>query len=148
MLKTVDTLNDISRRCLAHEPLTHEQQCLLRGSLEKFLEHHCGSLNEAFGFRQGHGGVPWWMEQAMRRRDAALRELARFKCSGLSVLAQARFIATQSRRYAASSWRFDRQHDEMPEHYENTPHAYLWRAFKSGAVMPLSERRLRSLLAG
>jgi hypothetical protein len=36
----------------------------------------------------------------------------------------------------------------MPGRYRGTAKESLWRAFKSGAPMPLGERRLRSILAG
>jgi hypothetical protein len=35
----------------------------------------------------------------------------------------------------------------MPETYEGTPLEFLWRAFKSGAPMPIGERQLRRILA-
>jgi hypothetical protein len=35
----------------------------------------------------------------------------------------------------------------MPERYAGTQNEYLWRAFKSGAAMPISERQLRNILA-
>ncbi len=35
----------------------------------------------------------------------------------------------------------------MPPRYSDTQNEYLWRAFKSGAAMPISERQLRSILA-
>ena len=51
------------------------------------------------------------------------------------------------RRYAASTWRFDRNNDDMPAHYAGTPKECLWRAFKSSAPMPIGERQLRNILA-
>jgi hypothetical protein len=46
----------------------------------------------------------------------------------------------------ASAWRFDRNRPEMPLRYKRQPQELLWRAFKSGAFMPLSQRQLRNIL--
>lgn len=45
-----------------------------------------------------------------------------------------------------AAWPMDRMLDRMPERYAGTPKEQLWRAFRSGAKMPVSERRLRTLL--
>ena len=82
----------------------------------------------------------------MRIRDKALRELAERFCEEMTITSRARYVATLARRYGASTWRFDSEQEAMPGHYEGTPRQYLWQAFKSGATMPISERRLRSLL--
>jgi hypothetical protein len=95
---------------------------------------------------QGHGGVPWWREAAIRERDAALRALAEAHFACLTVYARAREIAELAARYETTCWLRDRLAAEMPERYRGTPKAHLWRAFKSGAKMPVSARRLRTLL--
>ena len=59
---------------------------------------------------------------------------------------QAQEIWTAARRYAASTWRFDRDNDAMPAHYAGTSKECLWRAFKSRAPMPIGERQLRNIL--
>jgi hypothetical protein len=87
------------------------------------------------------------MEEAIRTRDAALRELAERFHAERSVSRQAQEIRLRALRYAASAWRFDRERDAMPERYRGTPTECLWRALKSGAAMPISERQLRSILA-
>ena len=76
MFESIKNLEEICRRCLSSEPLTLEQAKWLGKSLDDFLNHRCTSLRDAFGLRTPRGGVPWWLEQAMRVRDAALRELA------------------------------------------------------------------------
>ncbi len=83
----------------------------------------------------------------MRKRDAALRELAQRCHAELSISAQSRQISRRCDRYAASAWRFDRNRQEMPLAYQRTPKEWIWRAFKSGAAMPLGERQLRNILA-
>ena len=147
MFESIKNLEEICRRCLSSEPLTMEQAKWLGKSLDDFLNHRCASLRDAFGLRTPRGGVPWWLEQAMRVRDAALRELAETLGTDGTVTSRARQIAVMSVRYASTGWRFDRDHEVMPDRYKGTVTEFLWRAFKSGAPMPISERRLRSLLA-
>ncbi len=147
MLSQIGTLREISECCRTGRKLDASHSRWLANALQKFLSHECVSLDEALGLRFPRGGVPWWMEEAMRDRDAALRQFVRKFCPGKSVRAQAQYIVTRSGRYAASAWRFDREKKDMPKEYPGTQKAYLWQAFKSGAPMPISERRLRDLLA-
>jgi hypothetical protein len=77
-----------------------------------------------------------------------LRNLAASHLESLSVSAQADRIHRLSLRYAASSWRFDRERSEMPSCYHGTVQEQLWYAFKSGATMPLGTRQLRTILGG
>ncbi|HJS33274.1 MAG TPA: hypothetical protein VJ924_14870 [Alphaproteobacteria bacterium] len=65
----------------------------------------------------------------------------------MTISARANHVRTLATRYAASAWRFDRDRDQMPPHYSGTPMEMLWRAFKSGAPMPIGERQLRNILA-
>ena len=103
-------------------------------------------LDGALGLIQAQGGIPWWREDAIRRRDLALRRLPALVCPEAGVTARARRIAELLRRYAGSAWRIDRTHASMPAHYGGTVQEPIWRAFKSGAAMPLGERQLRSIL--
>lgn len=146
MPTTVAKLREIQARCLGDQPLSDELARWLGVSLERFLERECQTLDEALGLSFPQGGVPWWREEAIRRRDAALRDLAAFICRDQCVAAKARLVNSLSVRYAASAWRFDREREVMPAHYEGTARACIWRAFKSGAVMPIGERRLRTIL--
>jgi hypothetical protein len=90
--------------------------------------------------------VPWWLEKAIRERDEALRKLAARFCSEHSTSAKARLVHSMALRYAGSAWRFDRNRQEMPPQYHGKTHEYLWRAFSSGATMPIGERQLRTVL--
>ena len=146
MFMAIDNLREIARRCQSSESLPTDLSVWLGTSLDEFLSHRQRSIDDAFGIRRARGGVPWWMEEAMRRRDAALRELARRHFASLSLSAQARAIQTLSRRYAASAWLFDRRTKAMPAEYGGKPHELLWRAFKSGAPMPIGERQLRHIM--
>jgi hypothetical protein len=146
MYATIDSLRDISRRCLSAQPLSDEQLNWLGQSLAEFLAHRTRSVDEALGLRFGRGGVPWWREEAMRKRDAALRQLADRFHAGLSVSAQARIIRGAAIRFGASAWRRDRELDAMPAYYAGREHEWLWRAFASGAPMPIGERQLRHVL--
>lgn len=146
MLRNIQTLQAIHSRCIADLPLPPELSSWLAESIGRYLEHSCDNLNEAFGVIQGHGGVPWWLECAIRERDAALRDLARTHLEGLSVYGRAKVVAELSERYAANCWPRDRMLAQMPERHSGTPKEQLWQAFRSGAKMPVSERRLRTLL--
>ncbi len=146
MLSSIYNLREISRRCLAGEPLDEELSSWLGSSLENFLSHRWSSVDEALGLRFAHGGVPWWREEAIRIRDAALRDLATCFLADLRPSAQARRVHQLSVRYASSAWRFDADVELMPTHYVGTQREFLWRAFKSGAAMPIGERQLRNIL--
>ena len=146
MLASIDNMRTVARLCQAKEPLPDALALWLAGALEAFLDRRSDSLNDAFGVRNARGGVPWRMEAKMRARDAALRQLASRHFGELTLSARATRIHQLSARYAASSWRFDRTYERMPQSYEGTPHEWLWRAFKSGAAMPLGVRQLRTIL--
>jgi hypothetical protein len=147
MLGNIETLYAIHTRCAEGLPLTPDLRSWLASSLDRYLGHTCDNLNEAFGLIQGHGGVPWWRERAIRERDAALRKLSRGHYGDISVYSRAKAIAAISQRYQTTCWPRDQQLEEMPERYRGTRKEYLWRAFRSEAKMPVSERRLRSLLS-
>ncbi len=147
MLATIENLREISHRCLTDQPLSPEQSQWLGVSFTSFLDHRSRSLDEALGLRFPRGGVPWWREEAIRNRDAALRALAAEFLEELSPCAQAARIWTLATRYGATAWRYDREREEMPAQYHGTPKQYLWSAFSSGATMPICRRQLRKILA-
>ncbi len=142
----IDNLREVARRCSAGEPLPASLAAWLGKSLDEFLSHRRCSIEDALGLVWPRGGVPWWLEEAMRKRDAALRELAqRFYC-GQAVSRQAAAIYRAALRYAGSRWRSDRAAEELPPEHCGTPYEWLWRAFKSGAAMPIGDRQLRHIL--
>ncbi len=147
MLAEINNLKEVARRCLAGEALDEDLAYWFGTSLQEFLERRASTIDDAFGLHAPLGGVPWWMEDAIRLRDAALRELVERFHGTRSVSGQAQEVRRRALRYAASAWRFDREHTAMPPRYGGTQKEYLWRAFKSGAAMPLSERQLRNILA-
>ncbi len=147
MLANIDTLREICRRCRTHQGLNTTQARWLGEALTAFLEHRSPSLDDAMGLSYPRGGVPWWMEEAIRKRNAALRNLAHSVFADLGPSAQAERVWILSNRYAASSWRHDRRRVDLPVIYANTPKQYLWEAFASGAAMPIGKRQLRSVLA-
>lgn len=148
MLATIELLESISARCLADQPLDQGQRHWLGRVLAEYLAHRCPTIEDAMELRGDRGGIPWWREQANRKRDAALRELAARHFAQLSVTARARQLYTLGLRYAASAWRFDRERETMPPHYAGTANQWLWAAFASGAPMPIGERQLRHILPG
>ncbi len=146
MLSEIEKLREIARCCMAGEQLDDHLSQWFAQSLDDYLNHRCSHLSEAFGLRGAHGGVPWWREEAIRKRNAALVDLAAFLPVEGSATARARRIKQLCDRYAASSWPRDRERDEMPQGYAGTLKACLWCAFKSGASMPVGERHLRNIL--
>lgn len=147
MLMVIENLRAVAQCFREGAAVPADLAAWLERSLRQFLDHRCASIDEALGLRFPRGGVPWWLEEAMRIRDEALRELVRRFGGGMDG-APAASIHTLSERYAAINWIADRERPAMPQRYRDTPAELLWRAFKSGAPMPLSERRLRSILVG
>ncbi len=146
MERVIRMLRDISDRCLADLPLTEDHGHWLGAALERFLNEPGTPIGEALGLRFARGGVPWWKEEAIRKRDAVLRELVERFFGEFTPARQAHEIATMANRYAASAWRHDREHGDMPRHYAGTRKESLWQAFASGAPMPIGERQLRHIL--
>src|SRR5258708_10700823 len=73
---SLDTPRGVARRCSAGEPLPAGLSAWLGKSLGEFLSHRQRSIEAALGLVWPRGGVPWWLEEAMRPRDAALRQPA------------------------------------------------------------------------
>jgi len=146
MLSTIDYLRQIARCCQAGQVLDADLSHWLGASLDRFLQRQCQTIEDAMGLRAPRGGVPWWLEEAMRRRDAALRELAERHLPALAPSGQARQIHLRALRYGASAWNHDQAAADMPTRYSGKPNEWLWRAFKSGAPMPICERQLRNIL--
>jgi hypothetical protein len=148
MLLVIKNLREVAERFRDGTALPADLALWLERSLREFLDRRCHSVDEALGLRFAKGGVPWWLEEGMRMRDAALRTLAERFYANQSTSARAAQIHVLSERYAAANWPWDSRQPQMPARYEGTPKVYLWHAFKSGAPMPLGERRLRSILGG
>ena len=147
LFASINNLREILDRCRDGEPLDHDLADWLSQALEGYLTQRFRTLEEALGLIFPRGGIPWWREEAMRKRDAALRQLAENFHGGRSPTSLARVIALSAKRYAATSWRLDCTTADMPECYRGTPKECLWRAFKAGAPMPIGERQLRNVLA-
>ncbi len=148
MLMTIERLREISAQCLAGGTLDPDHARWLGERLDEFLNCQHRSIEAAFGLRFAQGGIPWWKEERIRRRDAHLRALAATYPRDMPPGAMVRDIHTMSVRYAASAWRIERAHATMPAAHARTAREHLWRAFKTGAPMPLGERQLRNILAG
>jgi hypothetical protein len=146
MPTTIDRLRNVSTFCRQGAPLPPDLAGWLAAGIERFLGRQSRDLDGALGLIQAQGGIPWWREDAIRRRDLALRRLPRLVCPEAGVTLRARRIAELLRRYAGSTWRIDRTRLEMPAHYAGTAQEQIWHAFKSGAAMPLGERQLRTIL--
>jgi hypothetical protein len=143
---SIENLREIMARCFEGKPLDGDLAAWLGEAIDGFLTRQFCTLDEGLGLIFPRGGIPWWREEAMRKRDAALRYLAETFLGELTLSMQAQEIWTTARRYAASTWRFDHDNDDMPVQYAGTPRECLWQAFKSGAPMPIGERQLRNIL--
>ena len=142
----IERLRQVSDLCQEGKPLDENLAAWFGNCLKDFLERRTESFEEAFGLPSCRGGVPWWKEERMRRRDRALRMLAAALPGDMVPGALAREIHIMAKRYAASAWRIDRERDEMPTAYEGGPKEHLWEAFRSGAPMPLGERQIRNIV--
>lgn len=147
MVRQMDLLGEIASRCLIRQGLTEDQMVLLAAVLRKVVSGQCRTIGEALGLQSARGGMPYWLEYAVRRRNFALARLAQIHFAGLSASDQARRIAALSTRYAATAWQFDQRREAMPEQYVGTAREWLWRAFASGARMPIAHRQLRTILS-
>jgi hypothetical protein len=147
MLSAIRNLREIAQCCSEGRPLRDQLARWFSECLGEFLAHRVHTIEDALGLRSARGGVPWWREEAMRVRNARLQELGQYFYAGESISGQARQIYVAAMRYACSAWRFDRGRDVLPAAYEGTAKEFLWRAFKSGAPMPIGERQLRTILA-
>ena len=145
-IATIDTLRDISQRCHEARPLTGEQKLWLGRAFDDFLSHRCQSIDAAMHLCFPRGGIPWWREEANRKRDAALRAMAEALFADFSVTARARHIRMLTVRYAATAWLIDRRLTAMPVQYIGGLKEFLYRAFACGASLPVSERTLRCIL--
>src|SRR6185503_2670171 len=110
MTTTIDRLRDVSSFCRRDTPLPPDLAGWLAAGIERFLGREARDLDGALGLIQAQGGIPWWREDAIRRRDAALRRLHTLTCPAAGVTARARRIAELLRRYAGATWRIDREH--------------------------------------
>ncbi len=147
MFGSIDNLREIMAHCFEGEPLDGDLAAWLGEAIDGFLTRQYCTLDESLGLIFPRGGIPWWREEAIRKRNAALCYLAETFLGELALGMQAQEIWTTAMRYAASTWRFDRDKDDMPAHYAGTPKECLWQAFKSSAPMPIGERQLRNILA-
>ncbi len=107
---------------------------------------HGTTLDQALDLTVGPGGVPWHAREAMAERDAAILALAKY-LPDLKPSAQAAQIATWSRRYVASAWRFDKDKTDMPDHYRGTEKEPLYKALKAFPRFPKASR-IKSILLG
>ena len=144
---SIDKLREIMAHCFDGKPLDDDLADWLGEAIDGFLTRQFCTLDESLGLIFPRGGIPWWREEAIRKRNAALCYLAETFLDELALGMQAQEIWTAARRYAASTWRFDQNNDDMPAHYAGTPKECLWQAFKSSAPMPIGERQLRNILA-
>ena len=113
----------------------------------EILDHSPGAVDMKTLVGPQKGGVPWWKAEAIAKRDAALRELYQRFHSDAAPWRAAGEIERQTKIYETGRWRRDKDRNEMPATYIGHVQEYLWRAFKSGAQMPVAQRRLLDILS-
>jgi hypothetical protein len=101
MLPEVKKLREIVRCCQAGVPLDGELRRWLATSLQNFLDHRFLSVHDALGLHAPKGGVPWWLGEGLRERNAALREMAERFYPTASASRQACLIRAAALHYAA-----------------------------------------------
>lgn len=145
-MTSVERLRELMQACRAGKRMDEDLARWFGIRLSRFLDRVHPSLEEALELPTRHGGVPWWKEEQIRRRDAALRALAAALPNDWSISARAREINRLAVRYAGGAWRRDRLGDTMPSWYAGNEKEHIWQAFRAGAPMPLGERQLRNIL--
>src|SRR5689334_25175444 len=108
-MAAVGNLREIVGRCQSGKPLDEALARWLAASLDRFLHRRCSTIEDAFGLRAPRGGVPWWLEEAIRSRDAALRELAARHFTELSVRSEERRVGKECR----SRWLADHENRKV-----------------------------------
>ena len=106
------------------------------------------TLDAACGVARDPGRDPWWRTEARRRRDDAIRAMARLHFAGMSTHRAAIAITEAARRYEATSWRRDRTFTAPPAAYTGTIRALLWHALATGQRFPSGWRQVWDILDG
>ena len=104
------------------------------------------SIQEALDLDPALNGETWFQEERRDQRDTVLREMAQRFWPSRRPAGQAREIERRSLRYGGAAWGFDCDRHDMPENYRDGEFEFLWRAFKSGAAMPIKRRQLETIL--
>jgi hypothetical protein len=148
-MSPIERLRRIAQRALAGERLGEDSAWLAAAVARYEREAARGvTLDDAFGVATHAGCAPWWREEALARRDQALRELAGRFFGELCVSKQAEELRRLISRYATTTWlRTDRNLSEMPTGYSGTPRELLFRAFSAcDGRLPSSGRWLIKIL--
>lgn len=139
----VDLLRRVAER---HE--TEADRAELAHRVRHYLAgaEHGVNLDEAFGLACAPGQLPWWRIEALGRRNVALRALASYYPNRTT--AEVAFEINRAlRKYAASSWRFDREKSVPPAEYLGTPRECMFDALKASENI-VGIRQLQRILSG
>src|SRR5262249_47758765 len=109
MHATIERLRNVCQRLLADGDA---ELRWLGSRLDDFLSHRCRSLEEALGLRFPRGGIPWWREEATRKRDAALRTFTKLYYPEQRLSVQSKRVYEHAARYGASAWCHDKRRQE------------------------------------
>ncbi len=132
-INPVDRLRRICSHASAGLVLDASDAEWLVEALQLYLERasHGFPIARALGLAVAPGGTPWWRREALARRDAALRRVAREHYGSLRQSDAAGAIAVGLSRYASSSWRHDRDHDRCPDRYQGQREEHFFAALKA-----------------
>lgn len=117
----------------------------ISAGLNRFLSGETDDVGAALDLKVARGKRRWRGASVFAARDAAIREAAETFFPALKPSQQADELATALRRYAASTWRTDRQKQECP-YKANDIRAALW-LILTRVDHPLAARRIRKILA-
>lgn len=138
---------DLLRRVAGRQE-TEADRAELADRVRLYLQgaEHGVSLDEAFALTCAPGQSPWWRSEALGRRDAAIRTLARRYFAGRSVALQAAQVHAALDIYASGLWRFDRRNSDPPKHYLGTPKLILFDILRASDKI-LSVRQIQRILS-
>ena len=147
-LDSIAYLRRITAALEVGEPPDPDDGAWLAARLQRYLAaaERGLTVETALDLAPMPGQTSWWTEEATQVRDDALRQMAARFWFEHKPGAQAREIERLALRYGAAGWLRDRDRPDMPERHLGTETEWLWRAFKSGAVMPIKQRQLETIL--
>ncbi|PWC53268.1 hypothetical protein [Azospirillum sp. TSO22-1] len=115
----------------------------LSARLGSYLRNPQRGLEHALWLDCAPGEPPWWRVERQRLRDGLILRLWRERFPDLPAWEAAEQIITVQQRYAAATWKLQR---EQPIPPEDPTAALLWRAMKLGVRFPTSRRRIFEIL--
>lgn len=142
----VARLRRIKAAAAAGQPLDPDDAAWLAAGLENYLGAACrgATLDQTLEVTALPFAAPWWEQQGLIDRRAALRELSRLLARG-SASGTAKAIATAAADYAAGRWPALAARPGPPAEDIGRPEEIFWRLHASGCRWPLAWRQIYDL---